>query len=314
MKKTILLIALLITIALTTQAQKCVVLDFQVGEDVTSEEVESVTFEFRSNFNPSCYKVEDFFRVKRILMDLHYDPATMKKEQIRKFGRDMVAAVVVHGTLNKYMDEYSLDVNVLDISTGTTIINQYNTFQKTEYRDHTKAVAIAIASKLCNMSTNTTATSSSSTQTSVQTPTQTPNTIPEGYTDLGLPSRTLWKNFNATGRHSHDAAKNSFGNRLPTKEQWQELIAECQWTWTGSGYKVTGPNGKSITLPAEGYRNNESGEISASGKKGEYWASTVNENDSSRAYYLTFTNTNISIESQSRSKWGDSVRLVTKQN
>ncbi|MBQ3982262.1 MAG: hypothetical protein II633_00665, partial [Bacteroidales bacterium] len=75
-----------------------------------------------------------------------------------------------------------------------------------------------------------------------------------GYTDLGLPSGTIWKNFNATGFYTYDEAVSQFGNRLPTKQQWEELKAECQWSWNGSGYKVTGPNGNSIVLPASGIR------------------------------------------------------------
>ena len=78
--------------------------------------------------------------------------------------------------------------------------------------------------------------------------------VATGYTDLGLPSGTIWKNFNATGFYTYDEAVSQFDDRLPTKEQWEELKAECQWSWNGSGYKVTGPNGNSIVLPASGYR------------------------------------------------------------
>lgn len=302
MKKIILLLTSLFTIAFTLHAQKCVVLDFQVGDDVTSEEVESVTFEFRSHFNPSCYKIEDFFRVKRILMDLHYDPATMKKEQIRKFGRDMVAAVVVYGTLNKYMDEYSLDVNVLDISTGTTIINQYNNFQKSEYRTHTREVAVAIASKLCNMTTTTPSPNTPPAQKPTQTIAGAP-TIPQGYTDLGLPSGTLWKNYNSTGYYTFNEAVNQFGKRLPTKKQWEELRAECQWSWTGNGYKITGPNGNTINLPAAGSRDNIS-------SKNEYWTSESCSNNNEIAWSFYFGSGDLGIHDSWFKTRGFSVRLV----
>ena len=60
---------------------------------------------------------------------------------------------------------------------------------------------------------------------------------------------------------SDDAATVLWGAdwRLPTKEEFQELIDNCQWEWTkesGSygGYKVTGPNGNSIFLPVGGMR------------------------------------------------------------
>lgn len=281
MRKRLILLASLFLLAITTQAQRCVMLDFQIGDNVTAEEVEAVSYEFRSTFTPSCYTVEDHFRVKRIMKDLGYDPTSMKKEQVRKLGRDMVAVVVVFGTLNKYMEEYSLDVNVLDISTGTTIINQYNTFQKSEYRTHTREVSKGISSKLCNTSAPTPTLPVANA--SVPTPPE--KTVPQGYTDLGLPSGTLWKNFNATGSYKFDDAVSQFGKRLPTMEQWQELKAECQWTWVGGGYKITGPNGNSIVLPADGYRNCD-GNYVEKGNMGGYWSSTGTK---SRSWRLRLT-------------------------
>jgi len=47
------------------------------------------------------------------------------------------------------------------------------------------------------------------------------------------------------------------GWRLPTKKEFKELIQKCEWEWTSknsrNGYKVTGPNGNSIFLPAAGF-------------------------------------------------------------
>lgn len=108
--------------------------------------------------------------------------------------------------------------------------------------------------------------------------------VPVGYTDLGLPSRTKWKNFNATGFYTFDEAVSQFGNRLPSKEQWEELKTECQWIWTGSGYKVTGPNGQSITLPAEGFRS-WSGGVYDAGGVGFYWSSTGNDSQKACLYF-----------------------------
>ena len=102
---------------------------------------------------------------------------------------------------------------------------------------------------------------------------------------LGLPSGTKWKNFNATGFYTYDEAVSKFGNRLPTKEQWEEIKAECQWTWNGSGYKVTGPNGNSIVLPASGFRNGD-GSVDDVGSYGFYWSSTPKDSDG--AWYLGF--------------------------
>ena len=283
--------------ALTLNAQRCVVLDFQIGSNVTAEEVDAVSYEFRSTFNPPCYTVEDYFRVKRVMKDLGYNSASMSKEQIRKFGRDMVATVIVSGTLNKFMDEYTLDVLVMDVSTGTTKSGSNTNFQKSEYRTHPRAVAQSIVSQLCG---------SSSGSSSVSSTTSSQTKVPNGYTDLGLPSGTLWKDKNQSGFYSYDEAVRTFGGKLPTKEQWEELKAFCEWTWTGNGYKVTGENGNSIVLPAAGYRDC-SGGVYGVGSYGRYWSPTPS--GSGNAWYLSFGSGAVNMGSGNRC-YGRSLRLV----
>ncbi len=74
---------------------------------------------------------------------------------------------------------------------------------------------------------------------------------------------------------SDDAARANLGGkwRTPTKDEWEELIEKCTWSWTGSGYKVTGPNGRSIFLPAAGCRLASSSFAVGSG--GDYWSSSL---------------------------------------
>jgi hypothetical protein len=56
-----------------------------------------------------------------------------------------------------------------------------------------------------------------------------------------------------------DAARVNLGGdwRMPTDAEWTELREKCTWTWTSwngvNGREVTGPNGKSIFLPAAGW-------------------------------------------------------------
>lgn len=130
--------------------------------------------------------------------------------------------------------------------------------------------------------------------------------ITAGYVDLGLPSGTLWKEQNEIdGFCTYEQAMALFGNDLPTKEQFEELTILCNWTWTGSGYKVEGPSGKSITLPAAGYRSCD-GTVSSVGSNGYYWSSTPN---GSVALELYFTSGEVDIDLNKRCG-GQSVRLV----
>lgn len=114
----------------------------------------------------------------------------------------------------------------------------------------------------------------------------------QGLVDLGLPSGTLWKEKNESGFYDYESAVRAFGNKLPTKEQFEELKNLCQWIWIGSGYKVTGPSGESIVLPDESYYG--------------YWSSG---SDSSSAWRLDFSEDGVNMYDGIRSI-PRSVRLV----
>lgn len=131
--------------------------------------------------------------------------------------------------------------------------------------------------------------------------------VEPGYIDLGLSSGTIWKKVNVVGLFTYDDALNQFGTRLPTSEQWEELVSECDWTWTGNGYKVTGPNGNSIILPAAGGRYCD-GSMDNSGSFGHYWSSTPFP-AYDEAYFLEFVSEGVSMNIGSLCR-GRAVRLV----
>lgn len=129
----------------------------------------------------------------------------------------------------------------------------------------------------------------------------------EEYVDLGLPSGTLWKKTNEKGGYyDYDSAVSKFGDKLPSKEQWEELKGMCTWTLTGKGYKVTGDNGNSIVLPAAGCRYCD-GNVDGVGFCGDYWSSTPN--GSEYAWYLYFYFDGVFVYNIDRCR-GQSVRLV----
>ena len=109
-----------------------------------------------------------------------------------------------------------------------------------------------------------------------------------------------------------DAATANWGDdwRMPTKEEWQELYDNTTCTWTTrngvDGRLFTAANGKSVFLPAAGYRNG----TSFSGSTGEYLSSTLYSNIPSRAWELNFGSDNCSMSSYGHRKLGLSVRAV----
>lgn len=127
--------------ALTMHAQKCAVIDFQLGSNVTEEDADACTYEFRSNFTPSNYTVIDLDRVNGIIDKLGYNRTNMTRQQQREVGRRLEAKIMVIGTVSKFMDEYTVDVQVIDVSTGNTITAESANFLKTQYRRAVRSVA-----------------------------------------------------------------------------------------------------------------------------------------------------------------------------
>ena len=78
--------------------------------------------------------------------------------------------------------------------------------------------------------------------------------------------------------------------RMPTLDEQKELLNKCTWNWTTqngvNGYKVTGPNGNSIFLPAAGYRDGTG--AYHRGSYGYYWSSSLDSDDSYGACCLYF--------------------------
>lgn len=103
--------------------------------------------------------------------------------------------------------------------------------------------------------------------------------------------------------------------RIPTNEEWAELISSCKSEWTTMngvcGLKFTsrkiGYTDKWIFLPATGLRVN--GELLYRGEGGYYWSSTLTFYPS-WARHLFFSEGNVSVLSSWRG-YGQSIRPVS---
>lgn len=92
-------------------------------------------------------------------------------------------------------------------------------------------------------------------------------------------STTLNKSYarEMQGNIDHDVARNLWRHtwRLPTKEEVEELITLCEWTPDTingqAGYNVAGPSGKSIFLPAGGFKSVAPEAVDSCSGIGFYW-------------------------------------------
>ena len=126
------------------------------------------------------------------------------------------------------------------------------------------------------------------------------STETENFVDLGL--SVQWATCNVGAKYPEDygnyytydeAQELSNSNwRVPTKKEIRELLENCDYKWTTQngvkgGLFTSKINGKSIFLPAAGYRNGLDGNVV--GSSGYYWSSSAG---SSLAYYLYFNSGN----------------------
>ena len=120
-------------------------------------------------------------------------------------------------------------------------------------------------------------------------------------------------NYDTYAGTSYDAASVILKDnwRLPTRDEYLELIEKCTWTWTTRdgicGHLITGPNGNKIFMPATG--NITDKELVYVGFCGNYWSSTLG---SDNAFFLYFEeNLKVCIDYAER-WWGRTIRAVTK--
>ena len=111
-----------------------------------------------------------------------------------------------------------------------------------------------------------------------------------------------------------DAASANLGGgaRTPTKEDWEELIANTTSEWTTvngvNGRKMTASNGNSIFLPAAGsiFRT----DLTGVNNFGLYWASTLGSNRPSRAWGFYFQHAIQGMDCENERSHGQSIRPV----
>lgn len=117
---------------------------------------------------------------------------------------------------------------------------------------------------------------------------------------------------------SDDVAHKLWGGkwRIPTKEQFEELIEHTKHRWTKingvKGMLFTGRNGHSIFLPAAGFRSDTS--LYDVGSYGYYRSRTLIADFPFNAYYLGFGSGGVDVYYGSSRDSGHTVRPVRSKN
>ena len=142
--------------------------------------------------------------------------------------------------------------------------------------------------------------------------------------DLGLPSGVKWATCNVGATSPEEsgayriwsATTYDWGNnwRMPTKDDFQELINNCTWSWITqngvNGIEFTSSNGNRIFLPAAGYGSGST--LYEFGSAGFYWSST--SYDIYNSFPLLFNHNGCSVTDYMSREYSLSIRLVFSEN
>lgn len=169
--------------------------------------------------------------------------------------------------------------------------------------------------------------------------------------DLGLPSGTLWADRNLGAKRTsdfghlyawgevstkrdysqgaylskdkpmgkittskNDAATAILGEEwcMPSEAQVQELLDQCEWTWTQwgghNGFEIKGKNGNKIFLPAAGWKCSTN--VEHQNIRGYYWTSERNTSNPPFARSLQFPKPGMAIIGNGYLYYGRSIRAV----
>ncbi len=107
---------------------------------------------------------------------------------------------------------------------------------------------------------------------------------------------------------------------MPTKAEMEELLT-CKIEWTiyhdAGDYRITGPNGKSMFLPASGMTLDAGGSTFDIDEEANYWSSTYNTNSTAYKFYVscyvhTYGHQSMFVSGLSKTSYRYPIRLVTE--
>lgn len=257
--KRIFLLSCLFFIALMTFAQRAAVLEFKAGVGISQADVDGISAIFITYFRPEGYTMVERTQIDKVIDEQGFQRGRLSEDQMVRIGKILNVSKVIVGDINVVMGQYNVDVRAINVESGTIAATEGAAFQAETFRDTMKSIAQKLASEISINSKP---------------------SISEEYVDLGLPSGTLWKKTNEP-KFMQSWGMGDISSQLPSNRHWEELIENCQWSWTGLGFKITGPNGNTISLPAAGY--NKEGKLSSVGSAGYYWTS---ESSNERGRYF----------------------------
>ena len=207
----------------TVFAQRIAVIDFNAGAGISQAEVDGISAIFNTYFSPQGYTLVERMRIDRVIDEQQFQRGKLTQQQMVRIGQILNISQIVVGDVNIVMNQYNIDVRVLNVQSGTIAAKDGATWsQGSSYRTMMQQLATRLASQIA-IKPNTVVSSSSQTNSSV------PKGVvvlhgylkvyPEDLGQFDSYPQNIVEQINKNAEYGYDTW------RLPTKEEMQLIQA-----------------------------------------------------------------------------------------
>lgn len=150
MKLRFYVLASLLMLAFTVNAQRAAVLDFKANGGVSQQTVDGITAIFATYFQPEGYTMVERTQIDKVLGEQGFQHNRNTDKQMVKLGKILNVSKVVVGDVNLLLGCYNIDARVVNLETGTIDAVRGASFSDTSYRTVIKKLAEELASVVTN--------------------------------------------------------------------------------------------------------------------------------------------------------------------
>lgn len=150
MKLRFYVLASLLMLAFTVNAQRAAVLDFKANGGVSQQTVDGITAIFATYFQPEGYTMVERTQIDKVLGEQGFQHNKNTDKQMVKIGKILNVSKVVVGDVNLLLGCYNIDARVVNLETGTIDAVRGASFSDTSYRTVIKKLAEELASVVVN--------------------------------------------------------------------------------------------------------------------------------------------------------------------
>lgn len=130
-------------------AQRVAVLNFNAGSGVTQMEVDGLSSIFNTYFSPKGAEIVERTSVDKILQEQKFQNSRFTNTDMVALGEMLNVSLVVVGDINVVMEQYNVDVRVVNVQTGTIVAKDGTSFSKGgSYRDMMKELGERLSNSL----------------------------------------------------------------------------------------------------------------------------------------------------------------------